>query len=53
MMRASIRWGLSHEVLMNVQKGTFYAVGVGPGDPELLTLQAIRILECCPVIASR
>lgn len=32
--------------------GTFYGVGVGPGDPELLTLQAVRILERCPVIAA-
>lgn len=37
---------------MNVQKGTFYAVGVGPGDPELLTLQAVRLLNACPVIAA-
>ncbi len=33
-------------------KGTFYAVGVGPGDPELLTLKALRVLERCPVIAA-
>lgn len=32
--------------------GTFYAVGVGPGDPELMTLKAVRILERCPVIAA-
>lgn len=30
-------------------KGTFYVVGVGPGDPELLTLKAVRLLERCPV----
>ena len=32
--------------------GTFYGVGVGPGDPELLTLKALRTLEHCPVIAA-
>ena len=32
--------------------GTFYAVSVGPGDPALLTLQAVRILERCLVIAA-
>lgn len=32
--------------------GTFYGVGIGPGDPELLTLKAIRVLRECPVIAA-
>ena len=32
--------------------GTFYGVGVGPGDPELLTLKAVRVLEHCPVLAA-
>jgi precorrin-2/cobalt-factor-2 C20-methyltransferase len=30
-------------------KGTLYIVGVGPGDPELMTLKAVRILERCGV----
>lgn len=30
---------------------TFYGVGVGPGDPELLTLKAVRIIETCEVLA--
>ena len=30
--------------------GTFYGVGVGPGDPELLTLKAHRLLRSAPVI---
>ena len=30
---------------------TFYGVGVGPGDPELLTLKAVRIIEECDVLA--
>lgn len=32
--------------------GTFYGVGVGPGDPELLTLKAVWVLESCPVLAA-
>ena len=31
--------------------GTLYGLGVGPGDPELLTLKAVRILGLVPVIA--
>ncbi|GIX43486.1 MAG: precorrin-4 C(11)-methyltransferase [Leptospiraceae bacterium] len=27
-----------------------YFIGAGPGDPELLTLKAVRIIEKCPVI---
>jgi precorrin-2/cobalt-factor-2 C20-methyltransferase len=32
-------------------KGVLYAVGVGPGDPELLTLKAVRVLREADVIA--
>ena len=32
-------------------KGKLYGIGVGPGDPELLTLKAKRILEEADVIA--
>ena len=31
--------------------GKFYAVGVGPGDPELMTLKAVRCIEESDVIA--
>jgi hypothetical protein len=31
--------------------GTFYGLGVGPGDPELITLKAWRIISHTPVIA--
>lgn len=35
-----------------MKKGIFYGVGVGPGDPELMTLKTVRVLERCPVIAA-
>lgn len=31
--------------------GTLYGVGVGPGDPELITVKALRVLAAAPVIA--
>ena len=37
---------------MEVRQGVFYGVGVGPGDPELLTTKALRTLERCSVIAA-
>lgn len=34
-----------------MKSGTLYGVGVGPGDPELVTLKALRILQTVPVLA--
>jgi len=31
--------------------GTLYGLGVGPGDPELITLKALRLLRSVPVVA--
>lgn len=31
--------------------GKLYGLGVGPGDPELMTLKAHRLLQTCPVVA--
>ena len=33
-------------------KGILYGVGVGPGDPELLTAKAIRLLRECDAVAA-
>ena len=33
-------------------KGILYGVGVGPGDPELLTAKAIRLLCECDAVAA-
>ncbi len=33
------------------QKGRLFGLGVGPGDPELITLKALRLLQAAPVVA--
>ena len=35
-----------------MSKGVLYGVGTGPGDPELLTIKAVRTIESCQVIAA-
>ena len=35
-----------------MSKGGRYGVGTGPGDPELLSIKAVRTIESCPVIAA-
>ena len=37
---------------MSLEKGTFYAVGVGPGNPMWMTREACAVLEACSVIAA-
>ena len=32
------------------QAGKFYGIGVGPGDPELMTLKAVRKIRECEII---
>ena len=32
-------------------RGKLYGIGAGPGDPELMTVKAIRCLEQCDVVA--
>ena len=32
-------------------RGKLYSVGIGPGDQELMTLKAVRLLKECDVVA--
>jgi precorrin-2/cobalt-factor-2 C20-methyltransferase len=34
-----------------MSKGTLYGIGLGPGDPELITLKAARLIASAQVIA--
>ncbi len=34
-----------------MKQGKLYGVGVGPGDPELMTCKAVRLIETCDVVA--
>ncbi len=36
---------------MMANPGRLFGLGVGPGDPELITLKALRILQAVPVVA--
>jgi precorrin-2/cobalt-factor-2 C20-methyltransferase len=36
---------------MTAEAGRLYGLGLGPGDPELLTLKALRLLRSVPVVA--
>lgn len=35
-----------------MSRGILYGVSTGPGDPELMTLKAVRIIGQCPVVAA-
>ena len=32
-------------------KGRLYGVGLGPGDPDLVTLKSVKALQSAPVVA--
>lgn len=42
--------GLGEEGLITMKTGTLYGIGVGPGDPELITLKALWVLQRVPHI---
>ena len=43
-------WAARNKRMKNM-RGKLYSVGIGPGDPELLTLKAVRLLKECDVVA--
>ena len=36
---------------MMAQAGRLFGLGVGPGDPDLITVKALRLLQAAPVVA--
>lgn len=38
------------ETMTTAKKGRFYGIGVGPGDPDLLTVKAAKVLDACDVV---
>ena len=36
---------------MKTSLGSLYGIGIGPGDPELITVKALRLLRSSPVVA--
>ena len=50
-MRYSDATAVSPEHPAEVRLGTFHGIGLGPGDPELLTMRAVRLIRETPVIA--
>ena len=44
---------MSFTIIRNeTMKSKLYIIGTGPGDPDLLTLKAVNIINHCPVIVS-
>ncbi len=43
--------GVEEALSVGAATGRLYGVGVGPGDPELMTLKAVRVLAETPVVA--
>jgi precorrin-2/cobalt-factor-2 C20-methyltransferase len=38
------------ETMTSAKKGIFYGIGVGPGDPDLLTVKAAKVLDACDAV---
>ncbi len=41
---------IKHAMVEEKKKGTLYGIGVGPGDPELMTLKSVKKIKKCDVI---
>ena len=50
-MEACTQIAFEHQSMKPDQLGQLWGVGVGPGDPDLITLKAIKLLQACPVVA--
>lgn len=50
MTNSNIVYSDKNEPFVSSKRGKLWGVGVGPGDPELLTLKAVRILQQADVI---
>jgi len=42
----------AHAASNEAQKGHFYALGIGPGSPDLLTVRAVRMIQTADVIVA-
>jgi len=51
MMRAPAIPMIAFEKESGVTLGTLHGIGLGPGDPELLTVKAVRLIQAAPVLA--
>ncbi|HAZ06155.1 MAG TPA: precorrin-2 C(20)-methyltransferase [Acetobacterium sp.] len=38
------------KIMSAAKKGIFYGIGVGPGDPDLLTVKAAKVLDACDAV---
>src|SRR4051812_18660649 len=45
------RAGECEGMTMPIAAGQLYGIGLGPGDPELLTVKAVRLLQAAPIVA--
>src|SRR3546814_20788150 len=42
---------IGSDAMTRTMTGTLYGLGIGPGDPELITVKALRLLKAAPVLA--